>query len=77
MTEIQEKVGDYFRMGVKAVWVVDLRRQVSYSASEGGSLQAESAALVVKGTSVRVPVEEIFRELIRLQERAERGDATS
>ena len=70
MSEIQEKVDDYFGMGVTAVWVVDPRRRKAFYAVPGGSLQAEGEALTVSGSDVRVPVAEMFAELDELEARS-------
>ena len=40
MTEIQERVDDYFGMGVRAVWVIDPRRRRAYLAQTDGSMSA-------------------------------------
>ena len=70
MSDIQEKVEDYFAMGVKAVWVVDPRRRRAFYAGPEGSLQAETIALSVVGSSISVPVLEIFAELDDLEARS-------
>ena len=67
MTEIQERVDDYFAMGVQAVWVVDPRRRRAFAAGSGGFLYPERDALIVEGTPVNVPVAEIFVELDELE----------
>jgi Uma2 family endonuclease len=67
MTEIQERVDDYFGMGVQAVWVVDPRRRRALAAGSGGYLYPVIDELTVEGTPVNVPVEEIFVELDRLE----------
>jgi Uma2 family endonuclease len=66
MSEIQERVDDYFSMGVEAVWVIDPRRRRAFSASAGGSLQAEALRLTVPGTPVTVAVADLFTELVRI-----------
>ena len=67
MTEIQERVDDYFAMGVQAVWVVDPRRRRAFAAGSGGFLYPERDALIVEPTPVNVPVAEIFAELDELE----------
>lgn len=67
MSEIQERVDDYFQMGVTAVWVVDPRRRKAFAASPDGSLQVEAQTLSITGTGVRVAVHEIFAELDELE----------
>ncbi len=67
MTEIQERVDDYFAMGVQAVWVIDPRRRRAFAAGSGGFLYPVRDELTVEGTSVSVPVGEIFLELDQLE----------
>ena len=69
MSEIQERVDDYFAMGVTAVWVIDPRRRKVFSADPDGSLQAEQDLLAIADTDVRVTVREIFQELNELEGR--------
>jgi Uma2 family endonuclease len=70
MTEIQERVDDYFGMGVQAVWVVDPRRRRAFSAGSGGYLYPVKDELHVEGTPIRVPVADIFTELDELESRS-------
>ncbi len=71
MSDIQERVDDYFKMGVGAAWVVDPWQRQAFSVDADGTMREEAEALVVEGTAIRVPVCEIFKELDRLQGRAE------
>jgi Uma2 family endonuclease len=70
MENMQERVTDYARMGVPAIWVVDPWRRVAYIGSNDGKLTLEETALTIPGTPVRVPVDEIFAELDRLGQKA-------
>ena len=63
MSEIRERIEDYFKMGVEAAWVVDPLRRLAFSAVRGGDLQPEAETLVVNGTPIRVPVSAIFEAL--------------
>ena len=67
MTEIQERVDDYFAMGVQAVWVVDPRRRKAFAAGSGGYLYPANTELTVEGTPIRVDVAEVFAELNKLE----------
>ena len=71
MSDILERVEDYFKMGVGAAWVVDPWQRQAFSVDADGTMREEAEALVVEGTAIRVPVGEIFKELDRLQRRAE------
>ena len=66
MREMQERVADYARMGVPAIWVVDPWRRVAYIGQADGRLLPEEGTLAIPGTSATVAVEEIFAELDRL-----------
>ena len=72
MTEIQERVDDYFALGVQAVWVVDARRRKAFAAGSGGYLYPANTELTVEGTAIRVDVAEVFAELNELE-----GEASS
>ena len=66
MSRMEERVADYQRMGVAAVWALDPWRRVAYVGGPGGKLIAEGDSLAVVGTPVAVTVEEVFAELDRL-----------
>jgi hypothetical protein len=70
MSEIQERVDDYFNMGVTAVWVIDPRRRRAFSAEADGSLVPRMNTLMVTGTEVCVSVAEMFAELDELEGRS-------
>ncbi len=70
MSRMQERVADYKRMGVPAVWVIDPWRRLAYMADAEGKLETENKILTVPDSPVTVAVEEIFAELDRLAQRA-------
>lgn len=63
LSDTEERVTDYARMGVVQVWVVDPRRRIAYMASERGFTQPESGDLTVPGTPIRIRIAEIFADL--------------
>jgi Uma2 family endonuclease len=65
MSEMQEKVDDYLRMGVEMVWVVDPRLRKAFP-TDGQSLQPV-VELTVPGTAIRVAVGDAFAELDELE----------
>lgn len=72
MSRVQKKVAEYIQMGVRAVWIVDpWERQVTI-ADGSVTLQPADEELTVRGTPIRVPVAEIFRQLDRLEARLAR-----
>jgi Uma2 family endonuclease len=64
MSDMQEKVDDYLKMGVETVWVIDPRRRKAFQ-TDGLSLQPVEE-LTVNGTVIRVAVGEVFAELDEL-----------
>lgn len=70
MSEIVERIEDYFRMGVETAWIVDPLRRLAFAASQANPLIAVSEELVVAGSAIRVSLSEIFEELDELEGRA-------
>jgi len=68
MSEMHEKIEDYLRMGILAVWVVDPRRRSGLIADRQGTRRTE--VLEVPGTVIRVTLSEVFAELDRLEGKA-------
>lgn len=61
MAEMEEKIDDYLKMGVRAVWVVNPQaRSASVFTVEGSRRVTE---LTVEGTAIRVSLAEVFAEL--------------
>lgn len=67
MTEMYEKVDDYLRMGVAAVWIIDPRRRKTLCTDAKGTLAPVVAELLVEGTPIRLEVSELFKQLNRLE----------
>ena len=63
MTKILERVDDYLRMGVPAVWIVDPWLREARSVSPDGTLTLERETLRVPNSPIHVPIPEIFPEL--------------
>lgn len=61
---IEDKIDEYLRMGVRAVWVIDPRRKIGYQC-EGASLRDWKAAetLVVPGTAIALAMQAILADL--------------
>jgi hypothetical protein len=66
MSEMQERVDDYLRMGVRAVWVLDPWRRKAFAAAHEGELISVKNALSLDGTPVHIALDDVFRELDRL-----------
>ena len=67
MIEMQERVDDYLRMGVRAVWLIDPRRRKAYLAEAEGKIAPVTETLMLAGTEVQVPLAEVFAELDRYE----------
>lgn len=65
MSEMQEKIADYVRMGVRSVWIVDPHKRTLFAADVDGVHPVEVLSLA--GTSVRLTGAEIFAELDELE----------
>ena len=61
MRDIVEKMEDYFRMGVPAVWVIDPRRRTAMMSTGGALEQVE--VLTVPGTEIALSMAQIVREI--------------
>jgi Uma2 family endonuclease len=61
---IEDKIEEYFRMGVRAVWVIDPRRRIGYQC-DGASLRDWKAVdtLVVPGTIIALTMQTILADL--------------
>lgn len=62
LPRLQVRIKDYVAMGVAYIWVIDpLRRKAYYGSNEG--FEPVSGSLAVPGTSIAIPLEEVFAEL--------------
>jgi len=62
---LQEKIDDYLKMGVEAIWVINPRLRKAFEVRDGGLFPVEE--LTVPGTEIRVTTAEVFEELNELQ----------
>ncbi len=67
LSEMDERIADYFRMGVQDVWVIDPWKRQVLKATAGSRLETAGDTLTVAGTVVQVAVSAIFVELDRLE----------
>jgi Uma2 family endonuclease len=68
MSEVQDRVDDYIRMGVRTVWVIDPKYRRSYMADRLGALELAVGMLTVSNTGIQVSTAKIFRELDELED---------
>jgi Uma2 family endonuclease len=64
IVRIEDEIEEYFRMGVRAVWVIDPRRRIGYQC-EGASLRDWKAVdtLTIPGTAVALEMSAILADL--------------
>ncbi|WP_213804424.1 Uma2 family endonuclease [Granulicella sp. dw_53] len=63
LADIQDRLDDYFGMGIEAVWVIDPKKRRAFMAGLGGLLQPVTDELNVPGTPIKIRVAEVFAEL--------------
>jgi Uma2 family endonuclease len=63
--ELQEKIADYVAMGVEAIWIVDPRRRLLWTADAAGMHPVEN--FHVPGSELVITPGEMFAELDSLQ----------
>ncbi len=60
MSRLQERIDDYFAMGVANVWVVDPARRCAFCATAAGDLHRVTDALRTNDPVLEIPLSEIF-----------------
>ena len=60
MSRVQDRIDDYFAMGVANVWVIDPARRCAYQATPTGDLHRVAAALRTSSPLFEVPLSDIF-----------------
>lgn len=67
LSEMQDRVDDYVRMGVEHVWVLDPSNRHAYIASGRGFIEPHEATLSVPGTAIAITLADVFAEFDELQ----------
>ena len=60
MSRVQDRIDDYFMMGVPNVWVIDPARRCAYHATAAGDLHRVADVLRTGDPALEVPLTEIF-----------------
>jgi Uma2 family endonuclease len=60
MHRVQERIKDYFEMGVPNVWIADPALRCAYEVAPGGDLHPVTDILRTNNPSLEVPLAEIF-----------------
>jgi Uma2 family endonuclease len=63
MSDMRERMDEYFDLGARAAWVIDPLNRVGYHASKRGFEQPADGVLRVEGTAIEVPLAGLFAEL--------------
>jgi len=62
MSEMDERISDYFELGVSCVWVLDPRRRKAFIYTRTASVQA-TEVITVPGTAIALGVQTLFAGL--------------
>lgn len=60
MSRVQDRIADYFAMGVPNVWVFDPTRREAFEATAAGDLRRVTGVLRTDEPVLEVPLDEIF-----------------
>ena len=63
MSEMEERIDDYFAMGVPCVWTVDPRSRKGRIHTSDRSWEPKDGILRVEGTQIAVPLADVFAGL--------------
>jgi Uma2 family endonuclease len=61
--EVQEKIDEFLRFGVRYVWVIDPRSQEGWEHTTAGVQHATDGILRTKNPNLELPLPEIFSAL--------------
>lgn len=67
LSDMQERVDDYFLMGVAHVWIIDPRNRRAYVASTKGFQEPVNTEFAVPETSIRISIADVFAEFDEMQ----------
>lgn len=67
LSDMQERVDDYFQMGVAHVWVIDPRNRRAYVASTEGFQAPSKGEFSVPETPIRILIADVFIEFDEMQ----------
>ncbi|HYL75599.1 MAG TPA: Uma2 family endonuclease [Bryobacteraceae bacterium] len=60
MEDMQERIEDYLRFGVKNIWIISPRLQKAYVATATGTTEATSGKLETKDPVIGIPLSAVF-----------------
>ena len=63
MSDMQERIDDYLKFGVRYVWIVDPRTHRAWEYTKDGSHEAKDGILRTENPEIELPLPEIFQAL--------------
>jgi len=63
LARLQERLEDYWRLGVRNIWVIDPQEKSTYVFGEDGLQEFRSDRFTVPGTPIYLPLDEVFADL--------------
>jgi Uma2 family endonuclease len=60
LVDMQEKIDDYLKFGVRHVWIINPRLRKGYVATKAGIVEAESGLLETSDPKIRMPLVELL-----------------
>ena len=64
-SELQEKIDDYVRMGVTAIWIINPRLRKAFIIEQGGMVPVSE--LTISGMAFKLSANDVFAELDELE----------
>jgi Uma2 family endonuclease len=63
LRSVEDRVDDYFAFGVRNVWILDPEKRRAYVCAPGSFREPEGGILVVPGTPIQIPLQDLFADL--------------
>lgn len=63
VSQMQERIDDYLRFGVRYVWVIDPRTRRAWAHTSEGAVEAKDGILRTENPLIELPLPEIFQAL--------------
>ena len=63
MSDMQDRIDDYLRMGVENIWLLDPIRRQAWTATPTGLHKLSGPEFTVPGTPIAIPLADIYSQL--------------
>jgi len=63
LANLQDRVDDYLRFGVRSIWVLDPVRRRGWICAAGSMTEPPDRILAVPGTLIAIQLDELFADL--------------